>query len=92
MDHKFNSNSVITQLAELCKHELSTHKGMNRLQEYKKTFRIDELTFDWTLMNVLASMKLWMHINESFVKNVSLESQTILKYRSYILNLLELVN
>ncbi|ENN74176.1 spermatogenesis-defective protein 39 homolog [Dendroctonus ponderosae] len=79
VDHKFNSNSVITQLAELCKHELSTHTGMSRLQEYKKTFRIDELTFDWTLMNVLASMKLWMHINESFVKNNWLTKKNTLK-------------
>ncbi|CAG9759604.1 unnamed protein product [Ceutorhynchus assimilis] len=79
VDKNTNCNSVVTQLVELCKSELLTHKGLDKLQEFKKAFKIDDLTFDWTLMNVLASMELWMHINDIFIKNNWLTKRNVLK-------------
>lgn len=38
--------------------------------EFKKLFKIDDMAFDWTVMNVLASMEHWPQLTALFVKPV----------------------
>lgn len=78
-EHQFSSESVIGQLAELFKLNLTNHKGLEQAVEFKKTYRIDDFAYDWTLLNVLASMKLWLHINDIFLKNNWLTKKSSLK-------------
>lgn len=69
--HKENSSTVVEQLAKLIKdHFLENKFGLEYLLDYKKQFKIDDFTFEWTIMNVLASMEKWEQINEYFIKTV----------------------
>ncbi|XP_066137428.1 spermatogenesis-defective protein 39 homolog [Euwallacea fornicatus] len=79
IEHNFDAKSVVSQLAVLFKHELTNHKGLEKSLEFKKAFKIDEMAYDWTLLNVLASMTLWMHINDIFLKNNWLNKKRVLK-------------
>lgn len=62
---------MIEQLALLCKDEWKKNKNSNdNIMEFKKLFKIDDMAFDWTIMNVLASMELWLQLTALFVKPV----------------------
>ncbi|XP_066261341.1 spermatogenesis-defective protein 39 homolog [Euwallacea similis] len=78
-EHNCYAKSVVSQLAVLFKQELTNHKGLEKSLEFKKIFKIDEMAYDWTLLNVLASMTLWMHINDMFLKNNWLNKKRVLK-------------
>lgn len=65
--------SVIEQLATLCYSEWQIKKNSNdAVMPFKKLLRIDEMAFEWTAMNVLASMQLWTELIALFVKPVSI--------------------
>ncbi|XP_050307789.1 spermatogenesis-defective protein 39 homolog [Anthonomus grandis grandis] len=63
------SGSVITTFADLCNKEMSNNEGLSNLRLFQKTYKIDNDTFDWVLLNVLASLKLWAKIVDIFIKN-----------------------
>ncbi|XP_060515768.1 spermatogenesis-defective protein 39 homolog [Cylas formicarius] len=73
------ANSVVEQLAKLCKSEISSQNYLEKLQEFKKNFKIDDFTFEWVLMNCLASMKLWSHLSDAFIKTNWLTKKNVLK-------------
>ncbi|CAG9828174.1 unnamed protein product [Diabrotica balteata] len=64
-----NCDSVIEQLAVLCKKEWDVNKNaLEVILEFKKTLKIDDFAFEWTVMNVLASKKMWPQLNDFFMK------------------------
>lgn len=69
--HLTGANSIIEQLALLCQNEWSKNKPNDEtINEFKKQFKINESQFDWTIMNVLAAMKLWDKLVQLFTKSV----------------------
>ncbi|CAH0555201.1 unnamed protein product [Brassicogethes aeneus] len=69
IENKQQSESVIEQLAVLCKIEWTKNKNNNeKVMAFKKLLRIDDFIFEWTILNVLASMELWPQINNLFIK------------------------
>lgn len=79
IDQQCCFNSVIQQLAELCKTEVVSQKGRDQLREFKKLFKIDDFTFEWTLLNILASKHLWTPLSDIFIKNNWLTTKVSLK-------------
>ncbi|XP_030748845.1 spermatogenesis-defective protein 39 homolog [Sitophilus oryzae] len=79
LEKNFKSTSVINQLVELCKAQPSTAKGMEDILEFKKYFRIDDFTFDWTITNVFCTMKLWSNLKDYFIKSNWLTKKNSLK-------------
>lgn len=66
-----SADSVIEQLAVLCRNEWEKNKNSNDvIMEFKNQFRIDEMVFEWTAMNVMASLQHWPQITALFVKPV----------------------
>ncbi|XP_056645172.1 spermatogenesis-defective protein 39 homolog [Diorhabda sublineata] len=66
---KETCNSAIEQLASLCKKEWSRSKNATDIiMEYKMRLNIDNFAFEWTVMNVLASMKMWPQLSDFFIK------------------------
>ncbi|XP_057672792.1 spermatogenesis-defective protein 39 homolog isoform X1 [Diorhabda carinulata] len=66
---KETCNSAIEQLASLCKKEWSRSKNaIDIIMEYKMRLNIDNFAFEWTVMNVLASMKMWPQLSDFFIK------------------------
>lgn len=62
---------MIEQLAVLCRNEWQKNKNSNDvILEFKNLLKIDEMAFEWTAMNVMASMQLWPQITALFVKPV----------------------
>ncbi|KAJ8923564.1 hypothetical protein NQ315_010143 [Exocentrus adspersus] len=63
------ANSVIEQLAVWCKREWETKpNSVAPLMDFKERFKIDDFTFEWTAMNVMASMQLWPQLYAMFIK------------------------
>ncbi|XP_050497173.1 LINE-1 retrotransposable element ORF2 protein isoform X2 [Diabrotica virgifera virgifera] len=64
-----NCESVIEQLAVLCKKEWDVNKNaVEVIFEFKKRLKIDDFAFEWTVMNVLASKGMWPQLNDFFMK------------------------
>lgn len=63
---------MIEQLAVICYSEWQKDCNSNdRIMEFKKLLKIDEMAFEWTAMNVLCYMKLWPQLLTLFLKPVS---------------------
>ncbi|CAG9855242.1 unnamed protein product [Phyllotreta striolata] len=88
-ERKENCNSVIEQLAALCKSEWERDKSSNEaVFAFKKKLRIDDFAFEWTIMNVLASLKLWTQLNEQFMKSTWLtKKKTVIPAEVFIYGL-----
>ncbi|KAL1493125.1 hypothetical protein ABEB36_011246 [Hypothenemus hampei] len=65
----YNSKSVVAQLSDLCKHDFGEKDILENLNDFKKTFRIDDYVFEWTLMNTLAHLNQWKILMQVFIKN-----------------------
>ncbi|CAH1103556.1 unnamed protein product [Psylliodes chrysocephalus] len=75
-----NCDSIIEQLAVLCKNEFEKNKNsIEILLDFKKRLKIDDFAFEWTVLNVLASMELWPQLTELFVKPNWLTKKNSLK-------------
>lgn len=44
---------------------------MASITDFKQKFKIDDFAFEWTLMNVMASMQMWPQLAALFIKPVS---------------------
>ncbi|KAJ8985849.1 hypothetical protein NQ317_006220 [Molorchus minor] len=74
------ANSVIEQLALLCKSEWEKNKNANEtIMDFKKRLRIDDFAYEWTVMNVMASMQLWPQLTATFIKPNWLTKKNALK-------------
>lgn len=67
------ADTVVELLVKYCKdlHEKNI-LTTNLLTEFKRHFELDDMTFEWTVMNVLASLELWTTISDFFIKPVSI--------------------
>lgn len=73
------ADSVIGQLAAWCTREWETNKNsIAPLLDFKQRFKVDDFTFEWTAMNVLASMQLWPQLAAFFIKPVSRDNLKLL--------------
>ncbi|KAG5861432.1 hypothetical protein JTB14_000468 [Gonioctena quinquepunctata] len=80
IDKRENCDSVIEQLAVICKKQWERNKSSNdAMMEFKDKLKIEDFSYDWTLMNVLASMQLWPQLTSSFMKSNWLSKRNILK-------------
>lgn len=43
---------------------------MTPIMDFKQKFKIDDFAFEWTLMNVMASMQMWPQLAALFIKPV----------------------
>ncbi|XP_023016000.2 vacuolar protein sorting 16B [Leptinotarsa decemlineata] len=80
IDRKETCNSVIEQLASLCKKEWERNKNSNdAIMDFKEKLKIDDFAFEWTAMNVLASMQSWPQLTALFMKSNWLSKKSSLK-------------
>ncbi|KAF7287422.1 hypothetical protein GWI33_001395 [Rhynchophorus ferrugineus] len=79
IENQCSTSSVINQLVDLCRIQLERHQNMDEILSFKKNFKIDDFTFDWTLVNVLCTMKLWNQIKDYFLKTNWLTKRNVLK-------------
>ncbi|CAH1969950.1 unnamed protein product [Acanthoscelides obtectus] len=70
LEHGESATSVIEQLAFLCRKELQKKNvALTTISEFKKQFKIDDYDFEWTVMNVIASLQMWSLLSEFFIKH-----------------------
>ncbi|KAK9889322.1 hypothetical protein WA026_004600 [Henosepilachna vigintioctopunctata] len=76
---KEESDSVIDQLALICKNQWEQNSKDDLVNEFKTLFKIDDIQFEWTVINCLSSMGSWKKLIGMFVKPNWLTKKNILK-------------
>ncbi|XP_018566566.1 spermatogenesis-defective protein 39 homolog [Anoplophora glabripennis] len=77
---KQTANSVIEQLAAWCRREWEGNiNSMAPVMDFKQKFKVDDFAFEWTLMNVMASMQMWPQLAALFIKPNWLTKKDALK-------------
>ncbi|XP_044764779.1 spermatogenesis-defective protein 39 homolog [Coccinella septempunctata] len=74
-----NSNSVVEQLALVCKKQWEQSTDDDQVVAFKNLFRVDEAQYEWTVMNCLCYLGLWKKLIGMFVKPNWFTKKNVLK-------------
>ncbi|KAL3290044.1 hypothetical protein HHI36_023415 [Cryptolaemus montrouzieri] len=72
-------DSVIEQLAVICKKQWEQGTNDDRVNEFKSLFKISDAQFEWTIVNCLSFMGLWKKLIGMFIKQNWMSKKNMLK-------------